>query len=565
MKSRWLAYVLLGAVSFGLACKGGDGGGSFLEIIEFFPENGREDVQVEVRIAVRLSDRIDPATLTSETFFLTDEDGAVVPSTVTILDEPNAEPSQRGTAAELKPVAPLAVITNFTVTVTTDLMSTGGLTLEEDFEWRFKTLDAEWGESEWIEPLGPGTSSTQEIAIDEQLNAIAVWEIDDGVGTSIVANRYTRTDLWGEPEPIDDGNGDATNPQLAVDGAGNGFAVWVRTEAGTTNIWTTRYDAEQGSWDTPALLQNGDVTRARDPSVAADRLGNAVAVWVQIDLDTGREVIRAIRYEPGTGWGDAVTIGVPGTFIAAGSTAVGMDDDGNAIAVWDPPAGLLWANHYTPGSDWGGAVPIKSDGTTSADGFRLDVGANGDAFVIWVQDNGDEMEPRNDIWSARFAGGVWSDPGRIDRHDGGDKSAPDIAVDGAGVAYAVWSQIDPAFANIWAAQYTPDTPGLWGIPELIEPENPDPNEDGDATVPRVEVNRAGNAFVVWRQIWDSWGSVWSNRRDPLDTTWRTAERIEDIPETAFLPTIAVDEARHAHALWLHSESDTNKLRTSRFE
>ena len=76
MNSRCLAYVLLGSVSFGLACKGGgDVAPSFLEIIETAPENGREDVQVEVRIAVRVSDRIDAATLTSETFFLTDEDG----------------------------------------------------------------------------------------------------------------------------------------------------------------------------------------------------------------------------------------------------------------------------------------------------------------------------------------------------------------------------------------------------------------------------------------------------------------------------------------------------------
>ena len=575
MNSRCLAYVLLGSVSFGLACKGGgDVAPSFLEIIETAPENGREDVQVEVRVAVRVSDRIDPATLTSETFFLTDEDDTVVPSTLTILDEPNAEPSQMGTAAELKPDEPLAILTNFTVTVTADLMSTGGLALEKDFDWGFKTLDAEWGESEWIEPLGPGTSSTQEIALDEQLNAIAVWEIDDGVGTSIYANRYTRTDLWGEAEPIDDGNGAATNPKLAVDGAGNGFAVWLRTEDETSdpNIWATRYDAEEGRWDTPALLQNGDVsdiTRARDPSVAADPLGNAVAVWVQADMDTGDDVVRAIRYEPGTGWGDAVTIGVPST--RPGRTAVGMDDQGNAIAVWDPPAGpageggrVLWANRYMPGSDWAGAVPIKSDETTSADGFRLDVGANGDAFVIWVQDNGDEIEPRNDIWAARFAGGDWSVPDRIDRHEGGNKSAPDIAVDGAGVAYAVWSQLDPAFANIWAAQYTPDTPGSWGTPELIEPENPDPTEDGNATVPRVEVNRAGNAFVVWHQIWDQWGSVWSNRRDP-GTTWMTAERIEDIPETAFLPIIAVDEARHAHGLWLHSTNTGLKVRTNRFE
>jgi hypothetical protein len=205
---------------------------------------------------------------------------------------------------------------------------------------------------------------------------------------------------------------------------------------------------------------------------------------------------------------------------------------------------------------------VKLDDTTSADGFRLDVGANGDAFVIWVQ-NAPAEGDRDDIYAARSSGDAWTRE-RIDNHDAGDKKDPDIAVDGAGVAYAVWSQLDPAFANIWAAQYTPDTPGSWGTPELIEPENPDPTEDGDATVPRVDVNRAGNAFVVWRQRWDQQPSVWSNRRDP-GTTWMTAERIEDIPETAFVPTIAVDEARHAHALWLHSESNTNKLRTNRFE
>jgi len=574
MKSQWLAYVLSGSVSFCVACKGDGGSGSgtsFLEVVETSPENGREDVPVELRIAVRVSEVIDPATLTNQTFVLTDEDGAVVPSTVNILDEPNAAPSEMGTAALLEPDEPLTIITSFTVTLTTGLRSINGTSLEEDYDWTFKTLDSAWGESEWIEPLGAWSSSRQEIAVDEQLNAIAVWELDDGVGDSIYANRYNRIDLWGEPEPIDDGNGGATKPKLAVDSAGNGFAVWERLDAGTSvrHVWANHYDVADGSWGVPALLQNGDVTRARIPSVAANSAGNATAVWVQDNLDTGRQVIRAIRYEPGAGWGDAVTVGSPTTVIAAGRIAVGMDDQGNAIAVWDPPAGpagqggrVLWANRYTPASDWGEAVPIKSDDTTSANDFRLDVGTNGDAFVIWVQDNGSEAEPRDDIWAARFSGDAWSAPARIDRHDGGDKRAPDVAVDGAGIAYAIWSQVDPDFANIWAAQHVPASG--WATPELVEPPNEDPTKDGDATTPRVDVNRAGNAFVVWRQNWDQWGSVWSNRLDP-GTSWMTAERIEDAPATANLPTIAVDDARHAHAIWLHTNSGTPKVRTNRFE
>jgi hypothetical protein len=300
MKSRWLAYVLVGSVSLAFGCKGGGdgGGGSFLEVVETFPEPGREDVQVEARIAVRVSEAIDRATLSSQTFFLTDESGAVVPSTVFILEEPNADPSQMGTAAELKPDESLAVLTRYTVTLTTGLVSTRGKSLEADYDWSFKTLDAAWGESEWIEPLGAWSSSRQDIAVDEQLNAIAVWELEDEAGTGIYANRYTRIDLWGEPEPIDEGTGGAANPKLAMDGDGNGFAVWER-QVGTPerNIWTNRYDVADGRWGAAALLQNGDVTPARSPAVAANPGGAATAIWLQNDLDTGREIVRAIRYD----------------------------------------------------------------------------------------------------------------------------------------------------------------------------------------------------------------------------------------------------------------------------
>ena len=46
----------------------------------------------------------------------------------------------------------------------------------------------------------------------------------------------------------------------------------------------------------------------------------------------------------------------------------------------------------------------------------------------------------------------------------------------------------------------------------------------------------------------------------------TAELIEDDPRAAKSPKIAVDENRHAHALWLHSfATSTDWVRTNRFE
>jgi hypothetical protein len=183
--------------------------------------------------------------------------------------------------------------------------------------------------------------------------------------------------------------------------------------------------------------------------------------------------------------------------------------------------------------------------------------------VVWVQ----EEDMRKDVWSTRFSGSSWGAPERIDGFDAGDTIGPDIAVDGMGIAHAVWSQSDPNFRNIWASQYTPGTgPGTgWGTPVLIEPPNEDPTEDADATTPRVEVNTAGDAFVVWRQLFDGWGSIWSNFFDP-GRGWMTAELIENDAGAAKGPRIAVDENRHAHAVWLAPvDRGIDWVRTNRFE
>jgi hypothetical protein len=558
MNSRWLTCVLalFALTVFGSACKGG--GGSSIEILTTSPEARQTEVPVETRIGFRMNAPIEESSLTNETFFLTDGQGGVVPSSVFIGDTPDT--------AELKPEDPLALTTTFTVTLTTGLRSTAGAKLEEDFEWTFTTLDSAWGDDEWLEEIGTGSSSVPEIAVDAQQNAMTVWQYEDTFGTAILAKHYNRIDLWGEPVDIDDGNGSATNPKLAVDDLGNGFAVWERaSDAGSTsNIWTNRYDVDDG-WGTAELLQNGDVTFARRPSVAADPAGNAIAVWVQSDTTTGDRVTWANRYEPGDGWGAAGPIDDMPTARAANRTAVDMDDDGNGIAVWERPTprgGVLWANRYTAGSGWGTAELI-SDPETGARDPRLDVGPGGDAFVVWVQN----QDTREDIWGIRFSGSSWESPVRLDSYDEGNKQTPDIAVDGTGIAHVVWSddiETDDDFENIWATQYTPGSG--WSAPGLIEPPNDDPRRDSDAISPRIAVNAVGDAFVVWLQHSESWLSVWSNRLDP-GTGWIGAEVIEQLDDAARQPRIAVDDARHAHAVWPHSRGNLGGdwLRTNRFE
>ena len=304
-------------------------------------------------------------------------------------------------------------------------------------------------------------------------------------------------------------------------------------------------------------------------------------------MDGANQVVWAIRYEPGSGWGAAASIDSMPTPSIGTRTSVDMDADGNAIALWGASNGteraagqgeVLWANRYVAGAGWETARTIKNGGHESPERAaerepeRRCPRGLGPVYRHRRGDAPRHLERPVHAWLRLGQATDWGQPGRIDDYEDGDKNEPDIAVDGMGVAHAVWSQDDqiltPDFVNIYANQYMPGTtPGSgWGTPALIEPPNEDPNEDADAGTPRVGVNKAGNAFVVWRQDWDNWSSIWSNRLDPDGTGWKTAERIENIDRTAKRPKVAVDDNRHAHAVWLHSfDLNIDWVRTNRFE
>ena len=592
MNTRWLAYTLAlsGLMVAGFACKGGGSGVTYLTVLQESPADGRTDVQVETRIGFQVDAPIDDATLSNDSFFVTDPQGAKVVGELT-LDED--DPS----VVVFKPDEPLDVITTFTATITTELAARGGATLQEDHVWEFRTLDSEWGLSEWIESSGTGRSDDQRIAVDSQSNAIAVWEFTTALTgsnppTGIWSSRYTRVDLWGQPEQIDAGDGGSRKPSLSVDGAGNAFCVWEeRKNDGSqeATIWANRYEVDQG-WGTPESIQASVLPSLR-PAVAADSDGNAIAIWVELEFPSNLQVVRSRRYDLGTGWGTNEPIDTMPTNSVPGAVDVQMDADGNAIALWAEPTRptdggngeVLWVNRYVAGQGWETARRIKSDPETRAQNARLGVSqkgeAQGEAHVVWIQYGDTPTTPfeqrRKDIWSVGYTPGSnwdttdWGEPAPIDNGADGEKLGPAIAVDGSGVAHAVWSQQDALlqndFRNIYANRYTPGSG--WGTPVIIEPPSEDPRDDADATQPQVGVNAAGNTFVVWRQEWEDWGSIWSNRIDPGEP-WvaENGALIEIIGRPGRAPRIVVDDNRHAHAAWMHAvETQIDRVRTNRFE
>jgi len=129
-----------------------------------------------------------------------------------------------------------------------------------------------------------------------------------------------------------------------MDSDGSAVAVWSRSDGTAVSIWSNRYTLDSGWGEAEPISSAADAMWG--PAFAVGSAGDAVAVWTQLE-DNGAIVVWSNRYLPGVGWlePEFVDIATPGT---SGGVDVGIDGEGNAIAVWSNSNSVpfnLWANH----------------------------------------------------------------------------------------------------------------------------------------------------------------------------------------------------------------------------
>ncbi|NOY73058.1 MAG: Ig-like domain-containing protein, partial [Gammaproteobacteria bacterium] len=339
-----------------------------------------------------------------------------------------------------------------------------------------------WGTTELIE-VAPGAASAPQVVIDDFGNAIAIWSQDDlltaGSPKSIWANRYTTSFGWETAQLIESGSGTALSPQISADALGSvAIVVWRQYNGAVNNIWANRYAFGLG-WESAVRITTDNTTDAFDPQVAVDSSGNAVAVWQQNSVETN---IVTNLYTFGLGWGTAVSIdGYPGP---ANSPQVGVDSIGNAIVVWrqyDGSIDSIVANRYTFGFGWGTAELIEN-GINSALPPQISVDSNGNAIVVWLQD--DNVQANR---YTTFTG--WETAETIETNVG-TPFTPQVSVDNSGNAIAIWTQNISGQTSVLANRYT--TGAGWGVAALIE------TNAGLAYDPQIAIG-SGNTMTVWSQ------------------------------------------------------------------
>jgi hypothetical protein len=139
----------------------------------------------------------------------------------------------------------------------------------------------------------PGTLNPPSQAIGDPATATANSAVLTSTRTTIynLNSAAVGEGSWEDATLLESFNseGAVLNTQVALDSAGNGFAILTHRYG---FVYVSRYTASTGSWSTPVRLDSG-TTVAKEPRIAVDRQsGNAIATWVQSDGTAMSQYVR---------------------------------------------------------------------------------------------------------------------------------------------------------------------------------------------------------------------------------------------------------------------------------
>jgi len=221
-----------------------------------------------------------------------------------------------------------------------------------------------------------------------------------------------------------------------------------------------------------------------------------------------------------------------------------MGDSGEVVAVWAEAPDDVLAGRYLPQKQaWSARQKLNIGAGEVRDLLSVSMDAGGNAVAVWAQESTESI-----VYSNRSDNeGQWHPPAiRID--DGGtdatapEDAGPQVSMNATGTAIAVWIESVGASDRVWANRYTQAE--RWEGPMRI-----DEAEAARASAPSVAVDRAGDAIAVWAMAEGATFDIWAARY-LVGEGWRAAETIghEDSVD-AQAPRVGMDAQGHAVVVW----------------
>ena len=359
-----------------------------------------------------------------------------------------------------------------------------------------------------ISPDGQECQGFPQLAMADNGDAIVAWAQSDGLKYRIYLSER-RSGVWDHPFDLSDSVSPAAfiayDPKIAMGTNGDAVCSW-DSFTGTTPQYAVFRSHKHGAWAHPGSIGDRICITAdaeSNPHVAIDDSGNAIVTWKEWTGAT--HAIFKSEYR-GSGWTDPVSTNdsiSPHAGFAL-EPVVAMDNNGNAIIAWkqtmDTGYKGVFKSEYRSGF-WSHPANNSqslslSDGTVQAEDIQIAMSDNGDAIIVWVN-NDVQFAGYQQIYKAEYRGGIWTPPAGLSDNvspDGQSATKPRVAMDNNGDVVIVWQQSDGVRQRVFKSECNS---GVWthpsGLSDSISP-------PGYAVqLPDVAMGLNGEAVIVWLQ------------------------------------------------------------------
>ncbi|OZG74730.1 hypothetical protein BTA51_07085 [Hahella sp. CCB-MM4] len=459
-------------------------------VISTEPKNGDRTTAGNLTIGATFSERMLPTSITDSAFVLSNGKQPI-PALISYDEDSKS--------AFLTPISDLVIGQSYTARLSADISDLQQNTLGDAYIWSFE-IEGSWGD---VEPLTEHSISDDNLifSVDRNGNGILFWYEANVAWVSRYDDEGNLVDMAKITESSDPLSVISVST-LTDDSA---KLLWIKRVDDTRELWITSYSFESGeikssllyqtendqrlnniqiafndsgqgilsfgvgssepsngiliglsfngkTWSNPTLLSNKSDDYWGWVNVDIDDDGNALTIW---DTSTGEGSVKAIYYKAGEGWEEAQILSTA----TSQSPKVSFISPGKAIAVWGDfqftGKGIQWAS-FTPEAGW--SDPKKVTDANANNSISLVSDDSGRALIAW------SSWMSGDFYTSEYAdGGEWSEPYALDPHTRYVLSKLQ-ALPSGGFA-VVWRERDRyEYSDLKAAIYRD---GIWGLPTVL--------------------------------------------------------------------------------------------------
>ena len=227
----------------------------------------------------------------------------------------------------------------------------------------------------------PTTRSSRRAGIDDTGNATSVWVDFDGVHWTTDWSRLpAASTTWAIPQALSVLGEESTNPQVAVNAAGDATVVWVKfgLHDQVQSVSRAFADSTWSAVDTLTTPGGGGA----DPQVGIDANGTAIAVWSET---TAFSIVQSRRGTSGT-WSATASLSAPGS--DAFTPVIAVNEAGAASAVWVTGQNVVQSSTIGAASPTWSAATDRSLGNATSDPPGVAMNGGGSSVSAWTADDG---------------------------------------------------------------------------------------------------------------------------------------------------------------------------------